>query len=460
MVFDLTRYSWGSFFKETNKITRLALPMLIAQIAQVGTGVVDTMMAGHYSTDDLAAVALGSSIFITFYVTLMGVLTALNPIFSHMYGAGKNKEIGEAGRQGLWMGLILGILGMCIMWAMIGPLKSYLELKEYVKDTAALYLIFVSLGLPAALIHRALHAYASSLNRPKPIMWVSVLGLLLNIPLNYIFIHGLFGMPALGGAGCGLATAIVFVFYAAALGFYIIKNKYFQPFGLTNQFSWPNWQACKQILSLGIPIGFSFFLEVSLFSFIALLIANLGEVFVASQQVVINISGVIYMVPQSLGAALSVCVGHAMGMNEKVRARYISGVGLVLGACMAILTCLLTFTFRHELLSLYTDNEEVFLIGGYLLIFNALFQVPDSIQTIASGALRGYKITKIPMLIHAIAFWGFGLFLGMLLAFYFNMGIYGFWISLIVSLSCAAIALVWYLHRSSLLALKGRKALV
>lgn len=460
MLFDLNRFSFGVFRVEATKILRLALPMLVAQIAQVGTGVVDTIMAGRYGTDDLAAVALGSSIFVTFYVTLLGVLTALNPIFSHMYGAGKDKEIGEAGRQGLWMGLMVGVVGMIAIWLLISPLKNYLELSLYIKDTMGLYLILIALALPFAMIHRALHAYASSLNRPKPIMWVSVLGLLLNIPLNYIFIHGLFGMPKLGGAGCGLATAIVFVFYAAALGFYIVKNRYFKQFGLTDSFSWPNWHASMHILKLGIPIGFSFFMEVSLFSFIALLIANLGEVYVASQQVVINISSVVYMVPQSIGAALSVCVGHALGMNEKVRARYISGVGIVLGTCMSLVTCVLTFVFRHELLEVYSNNQEVITIGGYLLIFNALFQVPDAIQTISSGALRGYKITKVPMLIHALAFWVFGLFLGMFLAFKWSMGIYGFWIALIVALSLAACALVWYTQKCSIKVIKNKKVVV
>ncbi len=449
MLFELTRFSAATFAAEARKIIRLAFPILVAQVAQVGTGVVDTVMAGRVSANDLAAVALGSSVFVTVYVTLIGVLTALNPILSHLYGANEVNKLGETGRQGLWCGLLLGVVGMLLLWLFVPVLRGYLQLGDYVEQTTAQYVGFVALGLPAALLHRSLHAYASSLNKPKPIMWVSIAGLILNIPLNYVFIHGLFGLPRLGGAGCGLATALVFVFNASALWWYVAKNRYFQPFGLMARFSWPQPAALASILKLGAPIGLSFFLEVSLFTFIALLIAQFGVAYVASQQVVINISSLVYMLPQSLGVALSVCVGHALGMGATVRARYVAGVGLAVGCVGALMTAVAVLLFRHELMRLYTKDVAVIGIGATLLIFNAVFQVSDAIQTIASGALRGYKITKVPMLIHALAFWGLGLGLGSYLGLVRGMGIYGFWTALVLSLFGAAVALVWYLARSS-----------
>ena len=200
----------GAISSEARQISRLALPMMIAQVAQVATGFVDTVMAGRVSTDDLAAVSLGASIFITVYVTLMGVVTALNPVLSHQLGAGQTEQLGETGRQGIWLGAAAMLLAE-------HPLRLWLQLPTDVEDKVMLFISGTAIGMPAAMMHRALHAYASSLNRPRVIMVVSLIALALNIPLNYALIHGLFGLPRLGGAGCGWATGIVFWFNCLTL---------------------------------------------------------------------------------------------------------------------------------------------------------------------------------------------------------------------------------------------------
>lgn len=322
MLLDLNRYSLTVFGHEAKALTKLALPMMLAQIAAVGVGFVDTVMAGAAGKDDLAAVALGSSAFVTVFVTLMGVMTALNPTISQLWGAGKQNEVGETGRQGLWFGLLLGVIGMVLLLAAIVPFMAYLELSDKVEHMLAWYLGFVALAMPAAMLHRALHAYASSLNRPKPIMWVSWAALLLNIPLNYMFVYGKFGMPALGGAGCGLATLLVFWFNAAALWLYVKKQHYFKAFGLSGSYSKPDFGAMKRLWKLGWPIGFSYFLEVSLFSFIVFLVAKFGADEVAAQQIVISLITLIYMIPQAIGTAATVRVGYTLGRGQRVGALY------------------------------------------------------------------------------------------------------------------------------------------
>ncbi|MGN6841780.1 MATE family efflux transporter, partial [Neisseria sp. P0021.S006] len=291
MLLNLNRFAFPVFLKETRLLTALALPMLLAQVAQVGIGFVDTVMAGGAGKEDLAAVALGSSAFSTIYITFMGVMAALNPMIAQLYGAGKTEEVGKTGMQGIWFGLCLGVFGMLLMWAMITPFRHWLTLNNYVEDTMAQYMFFTSLAMPAAMIHRALHAYASSLNRPRVIMLVSFAAFALNVPLNYVFVYGKFGMPALGGAGCGVATAAVFWFSALALWLYITKEKFFRPFGLTAKIGKPDLAAFKQIWKIGAPIGLSYFLEASAFSFIVFLVAPFGEDYVAAQQVVISLSG-------------------------------------------------------------------------------------------------------------------------------------------------------------------------
>lgn len=449
MLLDLNRYSFPVFKKEMNKLIVLAFPMLLAQVAQVGIGFVDTVMAGGAGKGDLAAVALGSSIFSTIYITFMGVMSALNPILSQLHGSGKTGEIGEMGRQGIWFGVMFGIIGMLLMWALIIPFRHWLGLAENVEDMMAQYMLFTGLAMPAAMIHRSLHAYASSLNRPRVIMIVSFLAFLLNVPLNYAFVYGKFGLPQMGGAGCGIASALVFWFNAGALWLYVSKQGYFKQFKLTEKFSKPDWAVFKQFWKLGAPIGLSFFLEVSLFSCIVFLVARLGENYVAAQQVVISLTSVIYMIPQSVGMASTVRIGYSLGGREYVRARYISGVSLVLCWGLAVATALMLVLLRYPLASMYTDDAVVLEIAATLLLFAAVFQLGDATQCVASYALRGYKVTKIPMVIHAVAFWGFGLIPGYLLAYRWDMGINGFWTALIVSLTAAAVALVWCLEQCS-----------
>lgn len=456
MFLDLNRFSFSVFQKEIRHLVLLAVPMLLAQVAQVGIGFVDTVMAGGAGKEDLAAVALGSGAFSTVYITFIGIMTALNPMIAQLNGAGKLAETGETGRQGLWFGLALGLAGMLLMWAVIVPFQNWLTLSDYVEHTMAQYMLFTGLAMPAAMVHRALHAYASSLNRPRAIMWVSVAAFFLNVPLNYIFVYGKFGMPALGGAGCGVATALVFWFSAAALWLYVAKQDYFQKFGLTDKFSKPDLAAFKNFWKLGAPIGLSYFLEASAFTFIVFLVARLGEDYVAAQQVVISLTGMIYMIPQSVGAASTVRVGFALGRRDFSRARYISGVSLVLGWVLAVMTALALVSLRFPLAGIYTDDETVLHIAAAVLMLAALFQLSDSTQCIASYALRGYKVTKVPMFIHAVAFWLCGLLPGYLLAYRFGMGIYGFWTALIVSLTVAAVALVWCLERCSAAVVKTR----
>lgn len=449
MLLDITRFEYRTYKKELSALIHLSTPMLLAQIAQVGTSFIDTIMAGGAGKGDLAAVALGGSVFITVYVTLMGVMTSLNPMIAQLFGARKSHEIGEMGRQGLWYGILMGVLGMILMWLSITPFGLWLDIDESTFIITKQYLWFIGLAMPAAMIHRALHAYASSLNKPKIIMWVSWLCFLINIPLNWIFVYGKFGMPALGGAGCGLATTIVFWLNAIILFILIQKDKQLQAFGLMDKFSLPNVKILHEITRLGIPIGLSFFIEVSIFTCIMFLVARLNgntEDYVAAQQIAISLTSLIFIIPQSLGISTTVRVGYSLGREEFNRARYISGVSIATAILISIVTAIFLVAFRYPLVSMYTDDMAVIGIAGSVILYAAAFQLGDAIQCVASYALRGYKVTTIPMVIHIIAFWGCGLIPGYFMAFHGGMGIYGFWTALVVSLGVAAVLLLWYLE--------------
>lgn len=436
---------------ELKSLLSLAVPLFLAQLAQSLMGFVDTVMAGQLSTDDLAATSLGAGIWIVIYVLLLGVVTALNPMIAQEIHAENKAQVGEMGRQGMWFGAALGVVGVGLTCLTIPFLYDYLTLDVTVKDKISLYLYGIAIGFPAAMLHRALYAYAASLNRATPMMFISFVALLLNVPLNYVFIYGHWGAPALGGAGCGIATGLIMWFNALGLLYLIHKDKKLQPYGLLQQYSPPNWSRLAQFLKLGLPIGFSYFVEVTLFVCIALLIADLGTVPLAAHQSALNFTTVLYMIPQSLAAALSVRVAQHLGAHNPKQAQYAVKIGLGFCFVIAFFTASLMVIGRHHIMALYVNDMAVITLGASLLIWSAGFQLFDAAQTVASGALRGYKKTKIPMMIHLFCFWVVGLGGGYLLAKtdYLGapQGVTGFWLALVISLFLAMILLVSYCLR-------------
>ncbi|MBY0345334.1 MAG: MATE family efflux transporter [Neisseriaceae bacterium] len=433
---------------ELGSLLNLAIPMFLAQLAQSLMGFIDTVMAGRLSTDDLAATGLGAGIWIVIYVLLLGVVTALNPMIAQEIHTENPAQVGEIGRQGMWFGTLLGCVGVGLTCLTVPFLYDYLTLDVAVKNKVSLYLYGIAIGFPAAMLHRALYAYAASLNRATPMMFISFMALLLNIPLNYIFIYGHWGAPALGGAGCGIATGLIMWFNAGGLLYLIHKDKKLQAYGLLKRYSPPNWSRLIQFLKLGLPIGFSYFVEVTLFVCIALLIADLGTISLAAHQSALNFTTVLYMMPQSLAAALSVRVAQQLGANAPDQAQYAIKIGLGFCFLIAFFTASLMIMTRHQIIALYVNDPVVITLGANLLVWSAGFQLFDAAQTVASGALRGYKKTKIPMMIHLFCFWGVGLGGGYLLAktHYLGppQGVTGFWQALVISLFLAMLLLVGY----------------
>lgn len=443
---------------ETHALLALALPIMIAQLAYTATGFVDTVMSGRLGADALAAVSIGSAIMITVYITLSGVVTALNPLVAHQIGAGQHAQVGGQVRQGLWTALACGLLGTGVMLAAGEWVARGMQLEPAVAQAAQGYLIGAALGMPAALVYRALHAYSSAVGQARPIMVISLVALALNIPLNYILMYGKLGLPALGGAGSGWATGLVFWFSCLALAGWVRWRPAYQRYAVWQRWDWPHGAAQRAILKLGVPIALSYFVEVSAFTSVALLIAKLGAKTVASHQVVINFTSLLYMIPQSLGAALSVRVGHAVGAGNYVAARFNSQIGLWLGCAVALLASLTVFGLRDSIAGMYSTDASVVAMAASLLAFAAVFQLADAMQTIASGALRGYKLTTVPMIIHTVSFWGIGLGLGIWLGLSEGplpggwqrpLGAYGFWAALTLSILLAAILLLALLRHES-----------
>jgi len=453
---------------ETAALWKLAWPILIGQLATVGMGVVDVAMAGHASAQDLAGVSLGVSIWHLAIITLMGVLMAVNPIVSQHVGARNFGPIPHVVRQALWNGLGLGLLAMVVVNT-AALVFSTMDIEPQVRAVARQFVLVISLALPPFCAYRVLYGYSASLNQTKPMMLIALLALLLNIVINYALVFGNWGFPRLGGVGCAWATLLCVWFDLVAMGWWIRRAPAYRETQPLTGYEPPDGAQIRALLRIGLPIGVTYFAESSAFSLIALLVAAFGTAQVAGHQIALNFSSLVFMVPMSLGLALLTRVGQALGAQDRQAARFRAWHGVGLSFVAALVSAVLILLFNHQIAGAYTSDAAVAAVAAHLLLFAALFQLPDAVQVSVSCAIRAYKVTRPPMIIHMTAFWGIclplGVWLGLAPAWMpwhpvLAMGAQGFWIALVVGLTIAAVGLVWLLERLSLQWLRAAPAAV
>lgn len=435
---------------EWRTLAVLGGPILIAQLAQMANGVIDTVMAGHASAEDLAAVGIGGSLWMPLFLFFMGLLGALQPIISGYNGARNLDRIMPTTWQGLYLAAA-GSVVMILLLTNVHPVLSILELEAHTAGITQGYLDAFSWGVPALLLMTALRGLTDGLGHTRVIMAFSVMSTLLNLPLNYVFIYGKLGLPAMGGVGCGWATSLSNGVAAIALLVYLNKSKVYQRFHLLADWAKPDVAGLIYILRLGVPIGFTIFVEASMFAVIALFLAPLGPVVVAGHQIALNVVSLLFMLPLSIGMALTLRVSFLIGAGAPDTARLISRSSLILASATALIFALSLWLFSGAIAALYTGDADVQAVTIRLLTFAALFQIADVIQVTCISALRGYKDTRIPMYIMLFSFWGIGLPLGYVLTFTDTitpaMGAAGFWVGLTGGLTSASILLSWRLFR-------------
>jgi len=442
---------------EIATLWRLSWPMLVGQLATVGMGVADVAMTGHVSAAELAAVSLGTSVWSIILVTVMGVMMAVNSVVSHEMGAGRFERISHSVRESLWMGAIVGVVG-CVAANACALLFDHIGLAQAVADRAKTFLHIISLGMPAFACYRALYGYTTSINQTKPIMVIAICGLLYNIALNWLLVFGKFGFPQMGALGCAVSTASgVWLMLAAMVIWIRISGAYRMTYPFTH-WEGPNWREIGSMLRLGLPIGVTHFAEVSAFGIVSLLVARFGVVQVSAHQIALNFVSLVFMVPLSFGIGALTRVGQAMGEGNPVRARFVAWVGTGMCIAFGLLSAIFIALFRWEIAAMYTSDATVQATCAMLLLFAALFQLSDSTQVAAASSMRGYQVTRSPMIIQMIAFWGVALPVGWILGLapdWFPwspskpMEATGFWIGLVLGLTVAAVLLSWSLNKLS-----------
>ena len=443
---------------EISALWKLAWPILIGQLATVGMNVVDVAMAGHASAQDLAGVSLGVSIYHMLIVTTMGVLMSVNPTVSQLVGAGELARIPHTVRQALWKALGVGLAAMAI--ANTATLVfDHMSIEPAVRLLATRFVHVVSFGLPAFCLYRVLYGYSTSINQTKPMMVMALIALALCVLLNSVLVFGRFGLPRLGGLGCAWATVLCLWFELVAAVWWMGRSPAYRATWPLGRFEAPHWPEIRALLKLGLPIGVTFFAETSAFSLIALLVAGFGTTVVAAHQIALNFVSLLFMLPLSIGVALLTRVGQALGAGDAVTARRRAWVGVAMALATALCTAVGTATFNTGIAGAYTNDSAVAALAAQLLLFAAVFQMSDGLQVALANAVRAYKVTRLPMLIHLGAFWGIclplGCWLGLAPAWLPwrpvpPMAAQGFWTALMVGLTVAALGLTWLLHRLSL----------
>ena len=426
-------------------IFRLAWPLFLANLAVVGNGTIDAVMAGRLSAADMAGVAVASSVYVTVYIGFMAVLQALSPIAGHHFGAERWRQIGDDVQQALWLAAALAIAAVpCLL--VTGFWTGLAGVDGKVASITETYLHAVAFGVPAGLATRVYVALNAAVSRPIVTMVVNLTVLALKAPLNAVFMYGAGPIAPMGGAGAGVATAILtWVALLMSIGIWRY-DRYYERFR-SDSIHGPRPSSLKELLKLGLPIGLSTVFEITSFTLMTVLIAHIGAAAVAGHQIVANLVALLFMVPLSLGIATSVLVAQSLGAGAPHAARRVTGHGYTVAMTAAVIAALLLWTLREQIVGLYTTDAAVAAVALSLLGVAAVFHVFDAAQGMSSFVLRGYRQTFWPMLIYGVALWGLGLGGGMWIGFHPTplgppLGAFGFWLAAVAGLGVAAVALV------------------
>ncbi|QTW18306.1 MATE family efflux transporter [Comamonas kerstersii] len=438
---------------ELATIARHAGTVLAGQLAIMAFGVTDTIVAGRYSADALAALSVASALFVSVYVSLMGVLQALLPIWAEQHGRGETAAIGASFRQSLYLALGFTLLGMVIL-VFPDPILNWTEVPESMQGDVRTYLIIVGWALPSAMFFRLYTTLNQALGRPQLVTWLQVGALVLKVPLSIWFTFGGWDLEPQGAAGCAWATLLVD--YAIAIVAIVLMRyqKLYAPLQLWQRMEAPDFRRLAAFLRLGVPAGLSILVEVTSFTLVALFVARQGALSAASHQIAANLAAVCYMVPLSLGIAISARVSWWRGTGNEAQAQKLAWMGLKIAAASGLVLSGTLLLAREALPQIYTADPGVVAPTSALLLWVALYHASDSIQCVCIFLLRCWRVTVAPLIVYCSLLWGGGLAGGYWLAYkneatsaLWSTNPTPFWIGSGVSLALVAIIFIYLMRR-------------
>ena len=435
----------SKFFAEVSALIKLALPVSLAQLAIMGMSATDVIIAGKASTTDLAGMTLGANTWNLISLFFMGISFATQPLIAKQFGANNDKGVKHQLHQSIWMCLGLGFIAMLCVW-IVAWVMQFSSYAPEMLGVARNYLFVIGLSALPIVMIGALRGTLEGMSLTRIVFYINLAAFLINIPLDYVFVNGLFGMPKLGGVGCALATTIL-VWLMFLVCILVLKYHHrLLALRLFKDFQPPNRKTIWRTMQLGFPIGVSIVIEMSLFAGSGILIAKFGEIEAGAHAVAITVASMSFMLYMGIGQGVTIRASQLVGAEKHVEAWYAIKSGSYLNLILSIFVCVLFIFFTEPLIRLFSDDEKVIPLAITLLYFGAAFQIVDSLQVAAIFGLRAYQDTASPPKYQFVAFWVFGLPLGVYLSFFdtrFHLtGAKGMWFAMIVSLLVVGVLLL------------------
>ena len=439
-------------------ISQHAGSVLVGQLAVMAFGVADTVIVGRYSDAALAALSVGSALYISVYVGLIGIVQALLPIWAEMHGARKHEAVGSSLRQSLYLCGLITAVGMTAL-LFPGPLLRWAQVPGLMLGEVQRYLTVLAFAFAPSLLFRVYSTFNQSLGKPLLVTGLQVGALMVKVPLSIWLVAGGGGMEPLGAVGCAWATLVVNYLLLGLSVVMLRTQALYKPYRLWQRMERPDWRQIGDFARLGIPGGLAYMVEVTSFTLMALFIARLGTVATASHQIAASAAAVLYMMPLSMAIACSARVSFWLGANRPDNAKHVVMLAIKLTALVSIALAAIILIANKWLASLYSGNPNIVAIGAALLTWVAFYHVADALQALCAFLLRCYRITLAPLVLYSILLWGLGLYGGYQLTY---EGLAGrvatqsassFWAASTVAISFVAfclLALLWHAVRKSL----------
>jgi len=430
----IAKWAGNHMAAELTDTVKLAAPIALTQLGQIAMMATDLAFIGRLGEDAVAAAALAGTVYFVSFTFGMGLMSAVAPLAAQAFGARNPHLIRRALRTGLWAALLIALP------IMVFPLRGEqillaLGQAPVPARLAQQYLFGLAWGVMPALWFLAIRGFMSAINRPQPVLWITLAAIPANALLVYLLIYGEFGLPRLELFGAGLATTIVnFGTFIAGLWF-ATRRRPFRKYHVLGHVWRIDWALMRQLLVIGAPISVAFLLEFGLFSAAALLMGLISTAALAAHQVALQVTAILYMVPFGIALAATVRVGHAVGRHDARAARRAGLVatllGIVLASILTLAVVVARFAIARAFFGAASDGAGAAVeLTATLLLVGATFFVTDAVQTIVAGSLRGMNDTRIPLLLAAIGYWVIGFPCAYGLAFFAQLGAVGVWIGL------------------------------
>lgn len=430
--------------QENRRTLALAFPIAAGNAGQMLMGVADTVMVGQVGVISLAACAFANTVLAVPFVFGFGFLSGVSVRTSHAFGADRRESAGEVLKWGCALALITGIFVVLLIHAGI-PLLPLLGQSPDVNRACINFLLLCTWSIVPVFLTSAAKSYSEALGHPWEPFWIMMGGVLLNIFLNWVFIYGHLGAPALGLEGAGVATLTSRIATMLGVVTFISTSRSFHPYRPRNLFDFRDRAEIRSLIKIGLPAGTMHLAEVGGFSFGSVMMGWAGVIPLAAHQIAITCAATVFMIPLGVSQAVSVRIGQARG--AKAPERFLP---IAIGAQSVVISLMLLSTLvfvlgGHWIARAFVSDPAVVALTTTLLLLAGIFQIVDGIQIVCSGALRGFEDTRVPMLIGIFSYWAVALPISYFLAFRTPIGPAGVWIGFVVGLWVAAVALVWRL---------------